>query len=241
MNELQIMQGPVEVIAFGNREVPVYEADGDYYLTGEDLGEILGLADPRNGARLIYRRNQAELEMYSRAVKLIARDGRPRQTRLYDEVGAHLIAMFAKTPRAREVRKWLAALPKQVRRVQARQAAVLPEILEEIKKQATEEVANRLMSLLATPTAGRLGLKKMSRMLQLRSQGLTQTEVGKLYDVSKPIVAHIEREMCFLFGIKIERVNGMKRQKEMLRGFAQMLSGSMVTATLRKPGGQVVH
>lgn len=243
-DDLQINQVPVQVVEFDGQEVPVYEVEGEYFLTGEDLGRILGLAEPRTAVRKIYNRNKAELEMHARDTNLVSRDGRPRPTCLYNEVGAHLIAMFAQTPRAREVRQWLAALPRRLRRVQAMvqdKAEILPEVLERVRKEAVEEAANRLLELLARPVGQRLGIKHMLRILRLREQGLTQTEVGKLYGVSRDTVGNIEKELGELLGVKIHRVHARRREKETIRAFAQMLSAALAPGALGKADVKVMH
>ena len=43
---------PVKVELFENRKVHVYQVNGESYLAGEDIGKMLGLADPLTSIRV---------------------------------------------------------------------------------------------------------------------------------------------------------------------------------------------
>lgn len=208
--DLPVVEGPAKVVAFHGQEVPVYEVNGELYLTGEDLGNMLGLADARNGVRLIFERHKEEVEQHSCAIKLIAQDGQKRTTRLYSQEGCYLISMFARTETAKEVRKWLAALPRKVYQLRA----VTPDLAQRIKLEAFREAAQRLAALLATPFGARLGLAKMKRLVRLRASGLiTQKEAAKMYDLSVEAVRKIERHLGEILGLQIKPLNQFAREK----------------------------
>jgi len=233
---LPVVGDPVKVVEFHGQEVPVYEVNGDLYLTGEDLGKILGLADPRNGVRIIYERHKEEIGVHACMVKLIAQnDDQKRATRLYSQEGCYLISMFARTDTAKDVRQWLAALPRQVRQIQA----IAPELLAQVRQDAIEEVAFRMLNLLNTPAGSKLGLKKMERLTRLRAKGLvTQKEAAKMHEISVEAARHIEREMGAMLGLEIKPINPFERDREMNRAFAKMLAKSFamdLEATVATP------
>jgi prophage antirepressor-like protein len=172
---------------FEDQEVPLYELNGEMFLAGEDLGRILGLADPRNAVRKIHNRNKDELETHSRATKLVARDGRPRQTRLYSEIGCYLVTMFAKTKKARQVRAWLASLPQRLRK-----AAPLASnqttpaggsMLETLEREFYHGVGHALR-IFVELNATRMDISRLLSVIRWRVLGLPQVEVAKMVGLS---------------------------------------------------------
>lgn len=117
---------PVGTLPFNDQEIPVYEIDGRAHISGPDLGRILGYKS-KNSIANIHKRHADELEVHSRFVRLTTRDGRPRDARTYDEPGAYLVTMFADTPTAKDVRLWLARLPKLARGHVAQRPKEIPE------------------------------------------------------------------------------------------------------------------
>ncbi len=126
---------PIQSIDFGDENVDVYEHDGQIFLKGEDLGCMLELADPRNGVHNIFVRHEDELKPHSVTLKLIASDGKAYETRVYSETGAYLVAMFARSSKAKEVRQWLAELPKKVREFGKTVQEDIQQALEEAREQ----------------------------------------------------------------------------------------------------------
>ena len=91
------------------------EIDGEFYMTGERIGEILGFSEQRISIHKIYERNKEELEEFALVVKMVT-GGKTVKTRVYSEEGIYLISMFARTPKAKEFRKKVAKLLKKLRR-----------------------------------------------------------------------------------------------------------------------------
>lgn len=104
-------------LTFNDATLRVIERDGEPWITSTDLARALGYSRPDDVAR-IYRRNADE---FSAAMTAVARldQGAQRQsgvvpsstghsdTRIFSLRGAHLIAMFAKTPVAAAFRRWV--------------------------------------------------------------------------------------------------------------------------------------
>jgi len=110
----------VQVIANQNFEevaLQVIRLNGnetDLYFTGEQIGQALGLVEPRKAVNNIFLRHQDELEEYCSDISLMS-EGGPQETRVYSEEGAYLITFFSKSPQAKEFRKWVARLLKAYR------------------------------------------------------------------------------------------------------------------------------
>lgn len=129
----------IKKVDFQGIEVRVIQIDGVTYIPGEDIGKMLGYEEPRVGVNKIFERHRYELELQSVDVKLTSTDGKRYSTRCYNETGAYLIAMFARTPKAREVRQWLAKLPKKVREFHSINEEEMKRIAEEAYKRGHED------------------------------------------------------------------------------------------------------
>jgi prophage antirepressor-like protein len=106
---------PAGTVKFHGKEIPVYRKDDVTMLAGCDLGRMLGFSRPRQSMSLIWTRNTEELTPHATVITVMTVDGKNRKTRVFSETGAYIVAMFADTPVAKEVRLWLAKLPKFVR------------------------------------------------------------------------------------------------------------------------------
>ena len=111
------MKHPVVQVEFAGVPVRVINIDGELYIPGEDIGRMLGYEEPGTAIRKIFNRRRDELELHSLPYQIGTGAGK-REARIYTETGAYLIAMFARTARAKDVRRWLARLPKHLREKQ---------------------------------------------------------------------------------------------------------------------------
>ncbi|WP_370520101.1 Bro-N domain-containing protein [Citrobacter sp. JL976] len=84
---------------------PVSDISG-IWLTANQIGYALQYADDKAVQRIYARHLDEFTEKMSTVVKLTTPSGR-QDTRVFSLRGAHLIAMFARTPVAKEFRRWL--------------------------------------------------------------------------------------------------------------------------------------
>jgi prophage antirepressor-like protein len=94
------------------------ERDGEPWIAAPDLARALGYARP-NAVAQIFDRNHTEFAENMSAVIRLDQDGSQPQfeavtprskqsdTRIFSLRGAHLVAMFAKTPNAAAFRRWV--------------------------------------------------------------------------------------------------------------------------------------
>ncbi|GJK86600.1 BRO-N domain-containing protein [Citrobacter amalonaticus] len=85
--------------------LPVPDLDG-IWLTANQIGYALQYADDKAVQRIYSRHVDEFTERMARVVSLTTPSGR-QETRVYSLRGAHLIAMFARTPVAKEFRRWV--------------------------------------------------------------------------------------------------------------------------------------
>ncbi len=100
-------------LMFQDNSLRIIESDGQRWVGAADIARALGYAEPGKVTRL-YDRHKAEFtESMTRLVMLPdldAQSGHPGQKRLHRVFtlrGAHLVAMFARTAKGQEFRRWL--------------------------------------------------------------------------------------------------------------------------------------
>lgn len=93
---------------FEDTEIGIIDLDGRPWVTAADLARALGYASEDAVSR-IYRRNTDEFsEAMSGTVNLtVPSNPMPIPVRIFSPRGAHLIAMLARTKRAKAFRRWV--------------------------------------------------------------------------------------------------------------------------------------
>ncbi|MDK2957784.1 MAG: hypothetical protein PWQ57_3282 [Desulfovibrionales bacterium] len=113
---------PATTETFNDIPIHIYEHEGKRWIAGCDLGRALGMSNHRTGMSSIFTRHKDELTPHTTDCVLQSVDGKARRHKVYDEPGAYLVTMFANTDRAKEVRLWLANLPRLLREQQPQPA-----------------------------------------------------------------------------------------------------------------------
>ncbi|MEF9957994.1 MAG: BRO family protein, partial [Acinetobacter sp.] len=90
---------------------PIQQNDDQIWITSSQLAEALGYARSDKITQ-IYNRNSDEFTQgmtltLNLRVKGFGNGNTEKETRIFSLRGAHLIAMFARTPVAKEFRKWV--------------------------------------------------------------------------------------------------------------------------------------
>jgi len=95
------------VLVFHEVEFEVVDMQGLPWLRGPQIGGALGHADPADAVQKIYSRNVDEFdESMTQVVELNTAGGR-QPVRIFSPRGAYLLAMLARTERAKEFRRWV--------------------------------------------------------------------------------------------------------------------------------------
>ncbi|VFS57668.1 BRO family protein [Kluyvera cryocrescens] len=84
---------------------PASDIDG-IWLTANQIGYALQYADDKAVQRIFTRHADEFTEKMSMVVKLTTPSGK-QETRVFSLRGAHMLAMFARTPVAKEFRRWV--------------------------------------------------------------------------------------------------------------------------------------
>lgn len=127
---------------FEGSEIELITHDGEVWARGTQIGYALGYANPRQKIHDIYHRNSDEFtETMTAVIELPSKQG-VQKTRIFSLRGAHLLAMFARTDKAKAFRRWVLDILDTIAKggeyakqqwEQARQA------LEDRREQASEE------------------------------------------------------------------------------------------------------
>ena len=102
----------VRQVAFEDLALTVLEQNGEEWFTAQDIGQALGLEEPRIAAMKIFNRHRDEFEGLHRVTKLVTwlKSGQkiPHRLTVFNPQGAYLLAILARTPKSKALRRWLA-------------------------------------------------------------------------------------------------------------------------------------
>lgn len=96
-----------DLIRFDDVDLAVIDRDGQRWFSAADIGRALGYGDQRKVSHLYARHAVEFTESMTCVLKLGTQvDDQRRDVRVFSLRGAHLVAMLARTPRARAFRAW---------------------------------------------------------------------------------------------------------------------------------------
>lgn len=96
---------------FENQEVQIIELEGEEWFTAKDIGQALGLEEPRIAVMKILKRNRDEFEGLTSVTKMVTQGKKnltPHRLTVFNAQGAYLLAILARTPKSKALRRWLA-------------------------------------------------------------------------------------------------------------------------------------
>ena len=91
------------------------EKNGQILFTAEEIGKQLGYQNPTKSINNLFQRNSFELLNYSVDIKLMSTDGKAYSRRAFTEEGVYILSMLANTEQARDFRRRVAELLKNLR------------------------------------------------------------------------------------------------------------------------------
>ncbi|RLM26513.1 hypothetical protein BIY29_05500 [Brenneria alni] len=108
-------------LTFHDHQFDVIIRNNQTWLSAADIAHALGYKND-NAISRVYARNSDEFSpQMSETVKLTVSGNLQKTARIFSLRGAHLIAMFARTPVAKEFRKWvLDVLDREVEKISQR-------------------------------------------------------------------------------------------------------------------------
>lgn len=94
-------------LAFQSTTFDAVMRDGKPWLRGYQIGSALEYVQPDAAIAKLYDRNKEEFTDHMTAVVKLETAGGAQDTRIFSLRGAHLLAMFARTAKAAEFRRWV--------------------------------------------------------------------------------------------------------------------------------------
>jgi prophage antirepressor-like protein len=98
--------------AFDDLQLSIIEQEGEEWFSAEDIGKALGMAEPRKTIVNLFNRNRDEFEGLYRVINLMtwmkSQRKLPRRLTMFNPQGAYLLAILARTPKSKALRRWLA-------------------------------------------------------------------------------------------------------------------------------------
>lgn len=93
-------------LSFHNTNFAYMEMGGQVWLTAAEVGQALEYADDKAVQRIYSSHADEFTAQMTGVVKLTTPSGK-QESRVFSLRGAHLVAMFARTPKAKEFRRWV--------------------------------------------------------------------------------------------------------------------------------------
>ncbi len=169
----------------------------------------MGYATPAAIFKL-FERNKDELRDYSAEVKLTSTDGKAYHKRVFNEEGLYLISMLARTAKAKEFRRAVAQLLKELRQRQLNEAKIEA-------KQESLHIGVELTDLAP--------MHLINRVCYFRNLGLNQDETAKLTMLYPKTVSQIEAKLREL-GVELKKIpHGPRRKADMQNALKLALKG----------------
>lgn len=95
------------LVQFNNHNIELINHNGQLYMTGSQIGEVLEYEDAAKAVHNIYTNHKDEFGENMSCTLKTRVNGVKRLSRVFNREGAWLIGMFARTPKAAEFRKWV--------------------------------------------------------------------------------------------------------------------------------------
>lgn len=175
-------------LTFENTELQVLDLDGHIWLTAADLSRGLGYARTDQVSR-IYDRNRDEftdgmtalIELqaneHALTAKLTASASAAGQARIFSARGCHLVAMLARTEKAKAFRKWVLDVLDSLERMPAPKSGGLSDIG---KANMLEQVLDKATEMLVT-SDGNMGIDRINKLAEEKAAELLREERRRLF------------------------------------------------------------
>ena len=106
MSQPVILSARTRALRFHRTSLHIVRRDGEVWVRSLQVGDALGYSKPHLLDRL-YQQHAAEFTDRMTQLVTLPTAGGPQEVRIFSLRGAHLLAMFARTERAAEFRRWV--------------------------------------------------------------------------------------------------------------------------------------
>ena len=96
-----------QALCFNEVQFDVIPQNSRPWIRGIQIGSALKYENPDTAIRKLYQSHADEFTPAMTAVVTLPTEGGPQETRIFSLRGCHLLAMFARTPVAKQFRRWV--------------------------------------------------------------------------------------------------------------------------------------
>ena len=96
-----------QALCFNDVQFDIIKQNQAPWVRGIQIGYALGYPNPRQSIAKLYDSHADEFTDAMTAVITLPTEGGPQETRIFSLRGCHLLAMFARTPVAKQFRRWV--------------------------------------------------------------------------------------------------------------------------------------
>lgn len=96
-----------QTLCFNDVQFDIIKQNQAPWVRGIQIGYALGYPNPRQSIAKLYDSHADEFTPAMTAVVTLPTEGGPQETRIFSLRGCHLLAMFARTPVAKQFRRWV--------------------------------------------------------------------------------------------------------------------------------------
>lgn len=96
-----------QALCFNDVQFDIIKQNQAPWVRGIQIGYALGYPNPRQSIAKLYDSHADEFTPAMTAVVTLPTEGGPQETRIFSLRGCHLLAMFARTPVAKQFRRWV--------------------------------------------------------------------------------------------------------------------------------------
>ncbi|MFX1478321.1 MAG: Bro-N domain-containing protein [Promethearchaeota archaeon] len=99
---------------FNKKEIEIIKKGNEIWMTAETIGVGLEYKNPRKSIMNLYYSHKDELEEFTSVIESMTEAG-TRQTTIFNEQGIYLLIMFSNQPLAKDFRRWIIGVIKDIR------------------------------------------------------------------------------------------------------------------------------
>jgi len=192
------------LVKFGLDPDKIIQEDGRYWMTAEEIGTALGYSNPGRAIRKLIDRHVDELEPYKGGTTLDTVGG-PQKKVVFNTDGMWLLAILAKTHKAKKFRRFIVNMLKALERQEFIHISEVDQYrskefihISEIEqwgrdiRQMKQDLTDLKISSYVFNTLG-MNKRQYNKLIRYRNMDLSEREIAKLLDINRGAVRKIER------------------------------------------------
>ncbi len=173
---------------FNGTAVQIIDLNNQQWLTGEQIGEMLGYKNPRINTYQLYESHSDEFTAETASVIDSITPGGVQKTRIFSPRGCWMLGMWSQTAKAKQFRQWVLDVLEQNQQQPTPKLTLTSDILEKQLKTANRTICQlQKIAVKVNP--------QWAQIKRYKEMGLKNKEIGKLLDLYPGTIGKKCREM----------------------------------------------